>query len=170
MRAQPVVRGAQQPRIEMAITPNECIAVPRVMHKCLAVAVALLVVAPMVPGYSTLARAADAEALARDDFQVVGSGSAACSIRRVATSDWVRLHRPDGEIVLIKSDQIVFVTSAVAGAANRAHSKIQLLNGFADVRESVEEVMRAIQTELQNKSQPGSQIASRVESGLSCSV
>jgi hypothetical protein len=63
------------------------------------------------------------------------------------SSNWVVLHRPDGEIVHIRTDQIVFVTSAVAGAAKRAHSKIQLLNGYSDVHESVEEVMQAIQTD-----------------------
>jgi hypothetical protein len=31
------------------------------------------------------------------------------------------------------------------GAAKRAQSKLQLMNGFIDVRESVEEVMQVIQ-------------------------
>jgi hypothetical protein len=77
-----------------------------------------------------------------------GADGAACSPRKAATSDWIRLHRPDGEIVHIKADQIVFVTSAAATAADkRARSKIQLLNGFSDVRESLEEVMQAILTD-----------------------
>jgi hypothetical protein len=146
LRAQPVVRGTQQ--LEMAIKQNKYIAVPRVMsNKLTAAALALFAGALMVTDYPMLARAAGAEALAGDDFQVVGSGSAACSPRGAGTNDWLVLHRPDGEIVYLRTDQIVFVTSAVAGAANRAHSKVQLLNGFADVRESVEEVMRAIQTD-----------------------
>ena len=55
------------------------------------------------------------------------------------------MHRPDGEVVHIKADQIVFVTSASGtGASMRANSKLQLLAGYSDVRESVEEVMQAI--------------------------
>jgi hypothetical protein len=124
------------------------IAVPSVMsNKVAAAAISLLVGAPMPAGYAMLARADGAEALAGDDLHAVGSGSAACSPRRAEPSNWVVLHRPDGEIVYIWTDQIVFVTSAVAGAAKRAHAKIQLLNGFADVRESVDEVMQAIQTD-----------------------
>jgi hypothetical protein len=126
---------------------NECIAMPGVMSNKVAAAIALLVGAPMLAGCAMLAHAGDAEAVAGDDLHAVGSGCAVCSPRRVEGSDWVVLHRPDGEIVHIRTDQIVFVTSAVAGAAKRAHAKIQLLNGFSDVRESVEEVMQAIQTD-----------------------
>jgi hypothetical protein len=55
------------------------------------------------------------------------------------------LHRPDGEVVRIKTGQIVFVMSAAnTGADKRSLSRIQLLNGFADVRENVDEVMLAI--------------------------
>ena len=58
---------------------------------------------------------------------------------------WIELHRPDGEVVHIKADQIVFVTSASGtGASMRANSKLQLLAGYSDVRESVEKVMQAI--------------------------
>ena len=121
---------------------------PSVMsNKLAAAAVALLFGALMLPDYAMLARAAVAEALAADGLVTVGSGSAARSPRKAETSGWVVLHRPDGEIVHIRTDQIVFVTSAVAGAAKRANAKIQLLNGFADVRESVEEGMQAIQTD-----------------------
>jgi gluconate kinase len=117
-------------------------------NKFIAVAIALLVGAPMLAGCAMLAHADGAEALAADDLHATGSVSAVCSARKAATSDWLRLHRPDGEIVHIKADQIVFVTSAAATAVDkRARSKIQLLNGFSDVRESVEEVMRAIQTD-----------------------
>jgi hypothetical protein len=66
--------------------------------------------------------------------------------RRAGMKDWIDLHRPDGEVVHIKADQIVFVMSATGtGADKRVHSKLQLVNGFSDVRESVEEVMQAIQ-------------------------
>jgi hypothetical protein len=65
---------------------------------------------------------------------------------KAATKGWIDLHRPDGEVAYIKADQIVFVMSAAAtGADKRAQAKIQLLNGFFDARESVEEVMQAIQ-------------------------
>jgi hypothetical protein len=58
------------------------------------------------------------------------------------------LHRPDGELVYIKLDQIVFVMSAKdTGAAERACSMVQLLNGHSDVRESVEEVMHIIEND-----------------------
>jgi hypothetical protein len=50
-----------------------------------------------------------------------------------------------GEVVRIKTDQIVSVMSAAnTGADKRSLSRIQLLNGFADVRENVDEVMLAI--------------------------
>jgi hypothetical protein len=58
------------------------------------------------------------------------------------------LHRPDGDVVYIKLDQIVFVMCAKnTGADQRAHSKLLLLNGHSDVRESVEEVMQAIEND-----------------------
>ena len=58
------------------------------------------------------------------------------------------MHRPDGEVVYIKVDQIVFVMSAKdTGAAERARAKLQLLNGHSDVRETVEEVMQAIESD-----------------------
>jgi len=45
----------------------------------------------------------------------------------------------------VKANQIVFVTTAAGmGAATCAQSRLQLLNGFVDVRENVEEVMRFI--------------------------
>jgi hypothetical protein len=61
---------------------------------------------------------------------------------------WIALHRPDGELVYIKLDQIVFVMSAKdTGAAERARSMVQLLNGHSDVRESVEDVMQIIEND-----------------------
>ena len=58
---------------------------------------------------------------------------------------WIELHRPDGEVVHIQVDQIVLVMSATNASANkRAQSRVQLANGFADVLESVDEVMKAI--------------------------
>ena len=42
---------------------------------------------------------------------------------RRGTKGWIALHRPDGEVVYIKLDQIVFVMSAKdTGAAERARS------------------------------------------------
>ena len=68
---------------------------------------------------------------------------------RRGTKGWIVLHRPDGEIVYIRLDQIVFVMSAKdTGAAERARTKLQLLNGHSDVRESVEEVMQAIDNDF----------------------
>jgi hypothetical protein len=70
------------------------------------------------------------------------------SSARRGTKGWIALHRPDGEPVYIKVDQIVFVLSAKdTGAAERARAKVQLLNGHSDVRESVEEVMQAIESD-----------------------
>jgi hypothetical protein len=67
---------------------------------------------------------------------------------RRGAKGWIALHRPDGELVYIKVDQIVFVMSAKdTGAAERARAKVQLLNGHSDVRESVEEVMQAIESD-----------------------
>jgi hypothetical protein len=64
------------------------------------------------------------------------------------TKGWIALHRPDGEVVYIKLEQIVFVMNAKnTGADQRVHSKIQLLNGHSDVRESVEEVMQIIEND-----------------------
>jgi len=69
------------------------------------------------------------------------------SARRGAKG-WIALHRPDGEVVYIKLDQIVFVMSAKdTGAAERGRSKVQLLNGHSDVRESAEEVMQTIEND-----------------------
>jgi hypothetical protein len=77
------------------------------------------------------------------------SGKTLRSSARRGTKGWIGLHRPDGEVVYIKVDQIVFVMSAKdTGAAERARSKVQLLNGHSDVRESVEEVMDAIENEI----------------------
>jgi hypothetical protein len=74
------------------------------------------------------------------------SGKTLRSSARRGTKGWIALHRPDGEVVYIKVDQIVFVMSAKdTGAAERARAKVQLLNGHSDVRESAEEVMQAIE-------------------------
>jgi hypothetical protein len=84
----------------------------------------------------------------RDVFARDGGdfGKATSSLSIARMKGWIELHRPDGEVVHIKADQIVFVMSAIdIGAAKRAQSKLQLMNGFIDVRESVEEVMQVIQ-------------------------
>jgi|SRR5215471_9550486 len=73
------------------------------------------------------------------------SGKTFRSAAQRGPKGWIALHRPDGDVVYIKLDQIVFVMCAKnTGADERAHSKVQLLNGHADVRESVEEVMQTI--------------------------
>ena len=77
------------------------------------------------------------------------SGATIRASTRRGTKGWIALHRPDGEIVYIKLDQIVFVMSAKdTGAAERARTKLQLLNGHSDVRESVAEVMQAIDNDF----------------------
>jgi hypothetical protein len=75
-----------------------------------------------------------------------GFGNTAISaLSRIRTKGWIELHRPDGEVVHIQVDQIVLVMSATNASANkRAQSRVQLANGFADVLESVDEVMQAI--------------------------
>jgi hypothetical protein len=76
------------------------------------------------------------------------SGKTLRSSARRGTKGWIALHRPDGEVVYVKLDQIVFVMSAKnTGAAERARSMVQLLNGHSDVRESVEEVMQIIEND-----------------------
>jgi hypothetical protein len=76
------------------------------------------------------------------------SGKTLRSSARRGTKGWIALHRPDGEAVYIKLDQIVFVMSAKGtGAAESARSMVQLLNGHSDVRESVEEVMQTIEND-----------------------
>jgi hypothetical protein len=107
-------------------------------EKVAAAVVALLAGALMLPSQEALAR----------DCGGGGLGKATSSLSRAGMKGWIGLHRPDGEVVRIKADQIVFVMSATAtGADKRARSKVQLLNGFADVRESVEEVMQAIKND-----------------------
>ena len=124
---------------------------------CVAAALATTVLAAAVtfPGLS--AQVADA-AVNIDQFTLnpqrvtvkagTTSNKTVCPLGGARKKGWIELHRPDGEAVHIKADQIVYVTSAAdTGAAKRAHSKVQLLNGFSDVRESVEEVMQAIQND-----------------------
>jgi hypothetical protein len=101
------------------------------------------------------ARAADAQAqIDSFDFapQLLSPDSTSGKTQSFApwrgTKGWIALHRPDGEVVYIKLDQIVFVMSAKnTGAVERARSKLQLLNGHSDVRESVEEVMQIIEND-----------------------
>ena len=103
--------------------------------KTAAAILALLIGALIVPNR-------DAFAL---DCHIGGTGKTVSSPSGAATTGWLGLHRPDGEIVRVKANQIVFVTTAAGmGAATCAQSRLQLLNGFVDVRENVEEVMRFI--------------------------
>ena len=125
---------------------------------CIATALATVLAAAVTfPGATFpvgLAQVADA-AVNIDQFTVTPrrvivkagttSGKTISSSGRAGKKEWIELHRPDGEVVHVKADQIVFVTSATGtGASMRANSKLQLLNGYSDVRESVEEVMQAI--------------------------
>jgi hypothetical protein len=88
---------------------------------------------------------ANQEALAGDCCDGVFGKTAIYLLSRIRTKGWIELHRPDGEVVHIKVDQIVFVMSATnTGANKRAQSKVQLVNGFTDVLESVDEVMQFI--------------------------
>jgi hypothetical protein len=74
----------------------------------------------------------------------LGKG-AACSLTSTRIKGWIELHRPDGKTVHIQTDQIVFVMStANTGANTAAQSKVQMVNGYADVLESVDAVMQAI--------------------------
>jgi hypothetical protein len=85
------------------------------------------------------------EALARNCGGGGFGKAATCSSNRTGMKGWIDLHRPDGEVVRIKINQIVFVMSATnTGADKRAHSKVQLLNGSMDVLEGVDEVTQAI--------------------------
>jgi hypothetical protein len=79
------------------------------------------------------------------DWHVGGSEKASSSSSRSGMRGWLDLHRPDGKVVHVKANQIVFVTSSAGtGAVTCAQSRLQLVNEFVDVRESVEEVMRVI--------------------------
>jgi hypothetical protein len=54
------------------------------------------------------------------------SGRTLRSYARRGTKGWITLHRPDGEVVYIKLDQIVFLMSAKdTGAAERARSMVR---------------------------------------------
>ena len=100
------------------------------------------------------AQAADAQAqidsfvFAPQRLTPDASGKTFRSAAQRGPKGWIALHRPDGDVVYIKLDQIVFVMCAKnTGADQRAHSKLLLLNGHSDVRESVEEVMQAIEND-----------------------
>ena len=116
------------------------------MRKKSAIAtVAVLAGVLMLPDCAALARDGGvAKVSAQSGLQTSGPEETTCSSRRVGAKEWICFHRPDGEAIYIRVDQIVFVTGAAAGAAMRARSKIQLLNGYCDVRESVDEVMRLL--------------------------
>jgi hypothetical protein len=125
------------------------------MH-CGAGRCAVVIIIAAAAGPSASAQAADVRA--RNDSmhfavrRLIADGTSvdarrSCAGRR--TKGWIALHRADGEAVYIKTDQIVFVTSAKGtGATERARSKIQLLTGYSDVRETVEEVMQAIESDV----------------------
>ena len=76
-----------------------------------------------------------------------GFGKATYLPGKARMQGWIDLHRPDGEVVYVKADQIVFVMSATNTSADkRARSRIQLLNGSIDVLETVDEVTQALKT------------------------
>ena len=82
------------------------------------------------------------------DCYNAGPSNAASTPRGDEMKGWIDLHRPDGETVRIKASHIIFVmTTTGTGASERAKSKLQLMNGFIDVRESIDEVMRIIQSD-----------------------
>ena len=116
------------------------------MRKKTAIAtVVLLAGAMMLPDHAALARDAGvAKVSAENGLETSGSKDTTCLSRRAGAKEWVCFHRPDGEAIYVRVDQIVFVTGAAAGAAMRARSKVQLLNGYCDVRESVDEVMQLL--------------------------
>jgi hypothetical protein len=116
------------------------------MRKKTAITTAVLLAgAIMLPDHAALAGDGGvAKVSAESGLQTNDSKDTACSSRRAGTKEWVCFHRPDGEAIFVRADQIVFVTGAAAGAAMRARSKIQLLNGYCDVRESVDEVMQLL--------------------------
>jgi hypothetical protein len=96
---------------------------------------ALIIGAALLPGQQLLAGNCSSSVPASS-----GHSSSRCGVK-----GWISLHRPDGELVHIKADQIVFVMSAAkTGANSLALARIQLLNGFVDVRENVESVMLVI--------------------------
>ncbi len=83
-------------------------------------------------------------ALARDSGGVLAK-PAAHSSSRSKTRGWIHLHRLDGEVVHINVEHIVFVANAKnTGGNERAKSRVQLVNGFSDVLETVDEVMQSI--------------------------
>src|SRR5215472_9336438 len=52
------------------------------------------------------------ELLARDCGDGSSGKASTCSSKRAGIKGWIELHRPDGEVVRVKVDQIVFVMSA----------------------------------------------------------
>jgi hypothetical protein len=92
------------------------------------------------------------------DCYNAGSLNAVSTPRGTAMKGWIDLHRPDGETVRMKASQIIFImTTTGTGASARAKSKLQLMNGFIDVRESIEEVMWIIQSDESDNKRASSQ-------------
>jgi len=122
---------------------------------CIATAFVAVVFAAVAVAPAAPAQAADAQ-VQIDSFTPAPqrlsadttSGRAPRSSARRGMKGWIALHRPDGALVYIKVEQIVFVSAAAPGAAERARSHIQLLNGHSSVRETVEEVMQVLDNEI----------------------
>jgi hypothetical protein len=88
------------------------------------------------------------QASAHDFGHGVFARNIAHSLSRNRPTGWIRLHRPDGEVVHVNADQIVFVSNSKNTGGNaRARSRLQLVNGFSDVLETVDEVMQSIKND-----------------------
>jgi hypothetical protein len=147
-----MVRGTQPARIGAAMKQSEGATAACVMNKKVALAAALLAAAAMLFQHEASASDGRFGASRGAGTAYAGARDANRSSRKAGAKHWISLHRPDGEEVHINTDHIVFVMSAAAtGADKRANSKLQLVNGFTDVRESVEEVMRAVQSDDANQ-------------------
>jgi hypothetical protein len=81
--------------------------------KAAAAVVAVLAGALMVPNRDAFAF----------DCHIGGTGKAVSLPSGAATAGWLDLHRPDGEIVRVKANQIVFVTTAAVWGRPRAHGQ-----------------------------------------------
>jgi hypothetical protein len=131
------------------LTKQKLSKIAEVALLCLLVLEAVFVTAGIASAQVADAQAQiDSSVFAPQRLAPDASGKTFRSAAQRAPKGWIALHRPDGDVVYIKLDQIVFVMCAKnTGADQRAHSKVLLLNGHSDVRESVEEVMQAIEND-----------------------
>lgn len=60
-------------------------------------------------------------------------------------SDWIELHRPDGEAVFVKIDHITYLMKPAKGLTDqRAKSQVQFGGLSFFVRETVEEILEEL--------------------------